>query len=123
MELEDIADADELNRRIHPLHIKEGGAVSSSAYKNRKGKPDPSLSVDLARLTTVTATRDRGGSQFGVAQILAQVPRAEDLTVQHSPEPDNAAHTLAEGENTKAKCRILAEQSVLVIRPVQHSSS
>lgn len=117
--METIDDEDELFRRLLGFHINPDGTVNSAAYKLR-GKPDPSVSVDLARLTTPKETVSRGGLEgVGLGQISASVPRRPELgfNVFHAPEPDNNAHSLVEGENSKAKCRLLAEATVLILRP------
>ena len=49
--LEEIADNDILYRRIPNVHLYEDGTVKSVAFQVR-GKPDNSISVELARLTT-----------------------------------------------------------------------
>lgn len=77
------------------------GTVNSAAFKLR-GRPDPSLSVELATLTTVTECRDRPGlPALGVAILVARVPRALGLAVNHDPcppeEPTNVAHALIVG--------------------------
>ena len=52
MDVVDMADDDDLYRRVVPYFIVEGDRISSAAFKDRRGKPDTSISVDLARLTT-----------------------------------------------------------------------
>lgn len=115
-ELEQIADDDVLYFRIVGYAIKEDGSVASGAYKIRK-KPNNEISVDLARLTSVADCRLRGGPSFGIGSLLTRLPRSLGFTVRHDPLPDNYAHVLAEGENTKEKCRVLAEGTTLILHP------
>lgn len=116
-EIEEIADDDQLYRRLVSFHINPDGTVNSAAFKLR-GKPDPSLSVDLARLSTPEETASRPGTPgFGVGVLEASGPRSIGFQVRHDPFPDNPAHSLIEGENTKQKCRRLAEFTTVIISP------
>ena len=104
-----ISDEDELYRRLVSQAIRPDGTVSSYAFMLRR-EPDPSISVDLARLTTPSETATRTGRLgAGVGVFLARVPRALGLHVRHDPQLDNPAHSLIEGAATKAHCRQLAE--------------
>lgn len=95
-----------------------GGRVNSSAYVTNR-KPDNEISVDLARLTTPEATL-RGRPDFGIGSILAGAARRLEFDVVHDPLEDNPAHTLIRGENSRLKCRLLAEETI-VIRPPRSS--
>jgi hypothetical protein len=87
---------------------------------NRK-KPDPELSVDLARLTTSEETLGRGLPGMGLAELAASAPLDMGLTVIHKPEPDNRAHCLVMGLATKEQCRELASQAKVRVPP-HHSA-
>ncbi len=113
--MEQIEDDDELYRRLAPEHVNPDGTVNSAAFKRRK-EYDPSISVDLARLTTpqdALAARPH----MGVGVLIAAVPRDLGFVVRHDPLPDNAAHALIEGENNREKSRRLAEATVVLIQP------
>lgn len=111
--LEEIHDSDELYRRIAPDFVKQDGSISSAAFKLR-GRPDPSLSVDLARLTTKQDSVDRAGRpNFRLGVLVAQIPRSYDLNVRHSPENGNSAHSLIEGNSSKKLCKELATRTRL----------
>lgn len=106
--MEQISPEDDLYRRLAPLHINIDGSVNSAAYKLH-GKPDPSVSVDLARLTTVQESLDRAPTVgFFLGQLRAAVPMAMQLDVRHDPVPENPSHSLIEGNREKTKCRQLA---------------
>lgn len=47
--------------------------------------------------------------------------RSLGFEVRHDPLPDNPAHTLVVGENTKAKCSLPAEATVVLITPLRSS--
>jgi hypothetical protein len=114
---EEIGGDDELYRRLAPGHLNPDGTVNSAAFKVR-GRPDPRISVDLARLTTpeeVLARASRPG--FGLGVLAARVPRSLGFTVRPDPLPDNLAHALIEGENDRAKCRLLARATRVLVLP------
>ena len=113
----DVSDDDDLYGRIAPDHVNSDGTVNSAAFK-RAGKPDPSISVNLARLTTPCLTL-APRPEFGLGVLKAKSPRSEGLTVSHSPElePPNPAHCLIEGATTRRICQSLARATVLAIPP------
>lgn len=113
--IETITPGDSLYRRFLHWYLKDDGTISSSAFMSRK-KPDPELSVDLARLTTPEKTR-ASHLDMGVAEIAASVPLDMGLTVKHAPEHDNYAHCLIMGLKTKIQCRMLAEKASIRLKP------
>ncbi len=116
-----IQDSDELFRRIVKNHLYPDGTVNSNAFKN-SGKPSSQTpvnlkqSVDLARLTTIQASAARKPG-CGVGQLVAGVPRAHGLQVNHDPEPANPSHSVIAGGFTKAMCRALATATSVVLQP------
>ncbi len=124
MDLEHIANDDTLLRRLTRDSINPDSSVNSNAYK-LSGKPDNSISVDLERLTDEETTASyRPGS--GVGRLITRVPRELGFDVFHAPlinrtdQPDNPAHCLIEGNNTKQKCRLLAEATEVARPPTNH---
>jgi hypothetical protein len=118
---EAIADDDQLYRRLVTDNLHPDGTVNSSAFLLR-GRPDPHISVDLARLTTVAASVARGRRPGrGLESLVAGVPRELGRSVRHDPNPpevpSNGAHSLVEGEITRSKCRQLARATVVVVVP------
>ncbi len=118
MDVVEIDNDDQLYRRLITRdHINPDGSVNSAAFKGRNWKPDPHISVDLAKLTTpekCLAYPGRPG--FSVGMLVARVPRSLGFTVRHAPEPDNYAHSLIEGNNDRKKCRLLAEATTVILR-------
>jgi hypothetical protein len=113
----DIADDDALYRRIAPHCFKRDGTISSSAFMTNN-VPDDQISVDLARLTTADESLARAPRPgFGLGDLLASEPRRLGFTVRHDPIPENPAHALIEGQNTKELCRRLAEKLLVLRRP------
>jgi len=83
--------------------------VKSNAYK-LNGKPDPSISVDLAKLTTLEESIARGRRDDTLVRVLkVREVKALGLTIRHDPDDENPAHALIEGNQTKAMCKALAE--------------
>lgn len=115
METVEIDDRDEVYRRLAVSgHFYSDGSVNSNAYK-LNGKPDPEISVDLARLSTPQESLSRAqqaGFRLGVLRVAEL--RALGLTVRHDPTPENPAHCVIEGNSSKAICRELAQKTVVV---------
>ena len=112
-----IADDDFLFRRLSPDHLNLDGTVNSNAYKLNE-KPDPEISVDLSQLTTVREALNRApGPQFKIGIIQAKDARTLGLNVRHDPRDDNPAHSVIEGNQTKANCRELARRTWLAALP------
>jgi hypothetical protein len=57
---EQIGDDDDLYRRLIPTSVNRQGIVVASAFYARGMIPDPEISVDLARLSTVAQSLARG---------------------------------------------------------------
>jgi hypothetical protein len=113
----EIADDDQLYRRLALAQVNPDGSVNSGAYKLR-GKPDSNISVDLARLSTPEESRARSPrAEDGLGMLVAGPVRALGFLVRHDPLPDNNAHSLIEGPNDRVKSRLLAEMTVLLVRP------
>lgn len=115
-----IAPEDRLYRRLARDVVKEGSVNRGSYYF--RGQPDPSISVDLARLTTPEETRwrARNPAVAGVGELLASVPLGLGFTVRHAPVEDNPAHCLVEGPTTKDLCQLLADQTRIIIAPPEN---
>lgn len=115
--MEEVAETDLVYRRLAPDQVAPNGVVLSHAFKLR-GKPDPSVSVDLARLTTPDETAGRGLKPgFGVGYLTAGHVRALGFTIRHDPVEGNKAHALIEGATTRLHCHLLAEATTLLIPP------
>jgi hypothetical protein len=115
--VEEIADGDELYRRIAPGAIRPDGSMSRAAYM-RNSQPDDEISVDLGRLTTPECSLEPvKGRGFGLGALLAGFPRSLGLAVRHDPLPTNRAHALIVGTTTRQTCRLLADQTRLVVTP------
>lgn len=104
-----IGDDDCLYRRLVPDHFYPDGSVNSNAYKFN-GRPDPSISVDLARLSTPEQSIARGRrSDTMIGTLSVREVRALGFTVQHQPTDENPAHSIIEGNTTRLTSKKLAE--------------
>jgi hypothetical protein len=105
-----ITDDETLHRRIHPIHVKPDGNVSSAAFN------DPQMSVDRASLRSADETL-HGYDGYGLAAFAAK--NARDLEQEVLPAPDllNPAHALVKGKKTKKTARAFAKLSRLLRRP------
>src|SRR5438270_97394 len=123
-----IDSTDHFYRRLlYPEHLYDDGSVRPNAYY-LSGRPDPQVSVDLARLTTPEETAGRGRRPgAGVGELLAEIPLSLGLTVRHAPVPDNLAHSVIEGlADTRLHrqlCKELAEATRVIIQPAARTPS
>jgi len=108
-EVIEVLDDDELYRRIHPMHQRPGGKITSAAFKHKKP-----ISVDIARLTTPERTKSEN-SKYWVASILTGFIRSLDLMVLHKPLTSNNAHAEISGNFTTSKSRELARSAHIVL--------
>ena len=104
MRVEEIADVDDLYRRIHPLQVKEDGSLSSAAFK------DAEMSVDVARLTTPQQSLS-GYVSHGLVSITAGHARSLRQEVFHAPLETNPAHALVKGRKTDSIAKNLARSA------------
>jgi hypothetical protein len=75
----------ELWKHVKWPHLRRDGTVNSSAYL-LNGQPDPSISVDIAEMTTFQDVRKRRGPSIGVGILMAGYPlNAMQLTLRHEP--------------------------------------
>jgi hypothetical protein len=116
---------DLLYRRLVESYFRRRDRTLTSGAFYLRGKPDPEVSVDLARLTTpeITASKKPGS---GVGQLRAEVPRHLGLDVRHDPhpetDPENAAHSVIVGMARtsiadKERCRRLAHATEILLYP------
>ncbi len=109
MEIQEIADADDLYRRIHPSQVKEG-RPTSAAFRAKE------LSVDLARLTTVLQCLS-GYALHGLASITTAHARSLGQDVIHDPLEANPAHALVKGTKTCSTAKKLARSAKWEVLP------
>jgi hypothetical protein len=115
-----VAPHEGLLRRVREDDLNDDRSVRSTAFYGADWKPDPSISVDLARLTTPQdsiARANKPDLDLGVVGLVAAVPLGMDLSIRRDPQPGNDAHCLIEGVSTRDQCRHLARACRLVYRP------
>ena len=103
MQVQEIADADDLYRRIHFSQVKDG-RPTSAAFKHTE------LSVDLAKLTTPEQSLS-GYASHGLASITAGHARSLGQDVLHDPLEANPAHALVRGTKPLSIARSLAQSA------------
>lgn len=122
-----IDDSDLLYRRlfhanIYPEnHKKTPGEVNSTAYTDH-GEPQQSISVELARMTTVDSCLARGRIDQGIGVLRAGDIRALGLSIRHTPENgETEAHCDIEPTEgaiiTMYECRALAKATRVIVKP------
>ena len=109
MRVQEIADADDLYRRIHPLQVRDGRPTSAAFT-------DPELSVDLAKLTTPQPSLSDYASH-GLASIIAGHARSLRQEVFHNPVESNPAHALVKGKKTPSIAKSLARSAKWEVLP------
>jgi hypothetical protein len=111
----------ELWKHLKKPHLRRDGSVNSSVYCF-DSRPDPSISVDIASLTTFRDVRNRRGNNIGVGRLMAAVPLQMELTVRHDPTVgppagDNDAHAVIEAIKSFEEARRLADGTVCILSP------
>ena len=118
----EIQDDDVLYRRLVSWHVKQDGTVSSAAYmtSSKPKSPDPQVSVNLARLSSIVETLSQApAGGFSVGELRVSQIKALGLTVRRDVLLENKAHCLIEGLNSKDGCRRLAEITTVIFQPVK----
>lgn len=112
----EISDDELLYRRVIGFHVVNNTRISSGAFKDRRGKPENEISVDIAGMTTPEACLARApNTSFRIGELVARDARELGFDVVLDPLPDNDAHALICGENSPARCRALAQRTRLII--------
>lgn len=104
-----IPDDEMLRRRIHPIHVKPDGGVSSAAFTNDK------CSVDRSSIWGPIQSLS-GYKDHGLAELMAGLARELGQEVESDPLAYNPAHALIIGRKSKATQRRLARSATWVVR-------
>lgn len=104
----DIADTENLNRRIHPTFVKPDGSVSSQAFTDLK------MSVDRAKYRTIKESL-LNYNGYGLAGFLTLIAINAGQEVYAEPELLNYAHAIVSGKKTKSIARIFSKASAWVV--------
>ena len=116
-QIEDIPDSDHLFMRVHAASFARDGRVSAGAFKNHGG----GMSTDWDKYSTAAETRARGRKPpeeyWVVSMNVGEVRQVPGQTVDHSPLPDNRAHTDVRGEKDEEVRIKLRRLSLVVIPP------
>jgi hypothetical protein len=113
----EIADDDELYRRLAPDHVSQDRrSVRRNAFRVNTGYPRQ-ISVDLKRLTNSPLDSLQTRPTFGIGVLKVGDVRELGFTVRHDPLPDNPAHCLIEGDNSRETADRLALITTVLIQP------
>lgn len=110
-----IEPEDVLYRRLHASAV-DGDRVTRAAFMTN-GKYDRELSVQIAKLLNSPHECLHDRPHFGVGAITVADVLALGFTVVHDPQPDDSAHALVIGENSKQEARALARSTIILIPP------
>lgn len=88
--------------RVHKTWLKRDGSIGLGVFKNAP-TPWDGMSTDWQRYSTPEQTRNRvtrkPPAEYAVIKMLVEKVRAiPDQMVEHTPLPDNRAHTDVLGE-------------------------
>ena len=112
-----ISDDDQLLRRVPPYHWVEcPGPRCRPSSQTFEDDPDGSLSVDIARLTTLAAVLS-GHEQYAVIGLSARAARGSGLIVVADPQPQDLAHAIVVGNKTGSRRRALVRSAVWIVAP------
>ncbi len=116
---EHIPDEDTLYMRIHRTWFDEDNKIIPKAFQNHGG----GMSTNWSKYSTAEQTRDEV-AMYGKnpednavgAFIVGNVREIPRQSVEHTPTPDNRAHTDVPGEKDNEVRVLLRRQCKLVIR-------
>lgn len=97
--IEEIPSEDYLYMRVHYALVDASGNPLPAAFRNH----GDGMSSDWSRYSTPRETLERASrpAKRGVVQmIVGKIRDLPDQRVEHTPEPDNRAHTDVFGEKT-----------------------
>jgi hypothetical protein len=119
-----LAD-DELYRRLADQQVDpDKGKARRNAFYRGSG-PDPEISVQVKRLVPSPrqALIDANRPHFGMGMLRVLDVLALGLRVEARPLPDDPAHAVILGADTRTVCDQLAEITDVIIWPAFASAS
>ncbi len=112
--IEDIPDQDHLFMRMHRMWFKPEGTIIPGAFQKRGG----GTSTDWSRYSTPQQTRRRGRTPSDnavIGMIVGAVRAKPTQRVEHTPKPENRAHTDVLGEDDEEVRTKLVRLTELVL--------
>jgi hypothetical protein len=115
VDVEPISDEDSLCRRIHPSQVVEDKNLgvkrpSSGAFTDTDLSTDSEMLLAKFGLDIDFCLKNFPG--YSLVRFPAKFARTSGMTVTHTPEADNPAHTEVTGKKPKALQRQFAAISV-----------
>ena len=114
--VEDIPDSDRLYMRVHKTWLKVDGTISAGVLENHGA----GMSTDWSRYSSAEATRERARKPVEnavVEMVTREVRAVPGQRVQHSPLPENRAHTVVLGEKDE-EARVLLRRICKIVLPL-----
>jgi len=115
--VEYIPNEDSLYMRVHRTWFKPNGQISPGAFQNR----GDGMSTDWSKYSTPEETRLRArkapGDNAVVAMVVKDVRAVPGQQVEHTPLPQNQAHTDVRGEKDE-EARVLIGRIAAVTLPL-----
>ena len=101
---EHIPDSDLLYMRAHKTWFNKKGQLTPGVFQNRGEGPSAGMSTNWSKYATAEETRNahrEPAKNAVIALVTGDVRRLPGQTVQHTPQPNNYAHTDVFGEKTE----------------------
>ena len=101
---------------VHKTWVKPDGDVSPAAFKNHGN----GMSTDWSRYSTPEQTRDRRRKPRENLVVQMEVERVREIpgqSVEHSPLPENRAHTDVLGEKDP-EARVMLRRAATIVVPL-----
>lgn len=114
--MEPIPNDDHLFMGIHKNLLAPDGDVPPNAFRDHGG----GMSTDWSHYSTPAQTRDRRPKPMENLVVQLEVGRVRGIpgqSVEHSPLPENRAHTDVLGEKD-AEARVLLRRAASVVVPL-----
>lgn len=112
---EPIPDTDLLYMRAHKNHFRDG-ELAPGVFRDH----DRGMSTDWSRYAAPMDTRNRGrvpADNAVLSLVVGDVREVPGLAVQHTPQPENYAHTDVFGEKTP-EVRVKLLRACRIILPL-----
>ena len=122
---ETIPDADALFMRAHRMHFC-GDVLKPGVFRNQQG----SMSVNWNKYASAQATKQQATKNPDMNAVISLIAggirKIDKLDVQHTPDPDNRAHSevvLPINEQDLTEVRVLLLRLAIVVIPLAGQQS
>ncbi|MCL5252897.1 MAG: hypothetical protein M1351_02255 [Candidatus Thermoplasmatota archaeon] len=123
---EEIPDDSLLYRRVHKSRLSNGD-IKPNSFHGAPSSGNPTvheMSVDWDKYSTPQDCLQRARKPMENAVVSLNTGvirrRIDTIKVEHSPQPDNLAHSDVKGDINSPKVRILLCEVASIVIPLQH---